>query len=250
MLFDMKMSRRGFLLGALVTTTALAGCASTGTTVAPPEPKTNYALMYGPETDGGFEIPAVPWQQIGTEYLRQRVKDPTGEPPGTLVVDTTNRFLYLVEDNGTAMRYGVGVGRAGFSWGGEGVIQWKQEWPKWFPPQEMIARDPELKKYSEKNGGMEAGLMNPLGARALYIYENGKDTLYRVHGNPEWNSIGKAVSSGCIRMLNQDIIDLYNRVPAGSRIIVKQPPASTMQVSAPVAPQPPANQTIADITRG
>nr|WP_272210743.1 L,D-transpeptidase [Marinicella sp. W31]MDC2876653.1 L,D-transpeptidase [Marinicella sp. W31] len=129
-----------------------------------------------------------------------------------MVVDTPNRFLYLVEADGTAMRYGVGIGRSGFSWGGNGVIKWKQEWPKWFPPEEMIERDPKLEAYSNKNGGMEPGLMNPLGARALYIFENGKDTLYRVHGNPDWSSIGKAVSSGCIRMINQDVIDLYNRV--------------------------------------
>ena len=222
MLVDKTMARRTFLLGAVSTTAILTGCVSQypAQPMAPAEPLiggTPYTAaqldaMYGPLEDNGYMIPAVPWRQIDPLYYRQEVRDPTGEAPGTVVVDTPNRFLYLVGENGMAMRYGVGIGRAGFSWGGNGVIKWKQEWPKWFPPKEMIERDPKLEKYSNENGGMEPGLMNPLGARALYIFENGKDTLYRVHGNPDWTSIGKAVSSGCIRMLNQDVIDLYNRV--------------------------------------
>ena len=222
MVVSTTMTRRSFLLGAVSTTTLLAGCVSErGTTPSvPASPRvagspytvTELNKMYGPVEDGGYLIPAVPYQQIDPIYYRQRIKDPTGEAPGTVVVDTPNRFLYYVEPDGMAMRYGVGIGRAGFSWGGKGYIKWKQEWPKWFPPKEMIERDPALEKYSADNGGMQPGLMNPLGARALYIFEDGKDTLYRVHGNPEWNSIGKAVSSGCIRMLNQDVIDLYNRV--------------------------------------
>jgi lipoprotein-anchoring transpeptidase ErfK/SrfK len=136
------------------------------------------------------------------------------------VVDTTGHFLYLVQPGGRAIRYGVGLGRAGFEWSGNAVVQWKQKWPKWTPPDEMIARQPELTKYSAKNGGMPGGLMNPLGARALYLFQNGKDTLYRLHGSPEWNSIGKSVSSGCVRLMNQDIIDLYSRVPAKTPVIV------------------------------
>jgi lipoprotein-anchoring transpeptidase ErfK/SrfK len=120
------------------------------------------------------------------------------------------------------MRYGVGIGREGFAWSGNGVIQWKQKWPRWKPPNEMVARQPELTKYSIANGGMEPGLKNPLGARALYIFSNGEDSLYRLHGNPDWRSIGKAVSSGCVRLLNQDIIDLYDRVPQKSPIVVWQ----------------------------
>jgi len=221
MFIDKTVSRRAFLLGTISATAALAGCVSTRDGMSPsgkplvagtPYTEAELNAMYGPLEDNGYMIAAVPWQPIDPQYYRQRVDYETTEVPGTVIVDTPNRFLYLVEENGKAMRYGVGIGRAGFSWGGNGVIKWKQEWPKWFPPQEMIERQPELKEYSEKNGGMPAGLMNPLGARALYIFENGKDTLYRVHGNPEWNSIGKAVSSGCIRMLNQDVIDLYNRV--------------------------------------
>lgn len=178
--------------------------------------------MYAPVEDGGYSLPAVPYQQIDPQFYRQRVVDPTGEPAGTVVVDTPKRFLYVVEPGGTAMRYGVGIGRDGFSWQGEGVIHWRQHWPRWKPPNEMIARQPALKKYSIANGGMEPGLSNPLGARALYIFQNGQDTLYRLHGNREWKSIGKAVSSGCVRLINQDVIDLYNRVPYHARIVVYQ----------------------------
>jgi len=180
----------------------------------------SYALMYGPVLDEGFEVPAVPYQKIDRRFLRQLVSDPTGEQPGTIVVDTSSHFLYLVRQNGEAMRYGVGLGRAGFEWSGRAVVQWKQKWPRWKPPAEMIARDPKLEQYSVENGGMEPGLMNPLGARALYIFQDGEDTLYRLHGSPEWNSIGKSVSSGCVRLMNQDIIDLYDRVPNRTPIVV------------------------------
>ena len=118
------------------------------------------------------------------------------------------------------MRYGVGIGRQGFSWSGRAIVQWKQKWPKWTPPGEMIARQPELERWSAENGGMPPGLDNPLGARALYIFQNGEDTLYRLHGSPEYQSIGKAVSSGCVRLLNQDICDLYDRVPTRTPILV------------------------------
>ena len=177
-------------------------------------------LMYGPLEDDGFSVPAVPYQQIDPQFLRQIVRDPTGEPAGSLVVDTSKHFLYLVRPNGYAIRYGVGLGRAGFEWAGAGVIQWKQKWPKWTPPAEMIARDPSLEKWSAENGGQPGGLKNPLGARAHYIFRDGEDTLFRVHGSPEWKSIGKSVSSGCVRLINQDIIDLYDRVATGAPIIV------------------------------
>ena len=117
--------------------------------------------------------------------------------------------------------HGVGLGRAGFEWSGRAVVQWKQAWPKWTPPDDMIRRQPELVKYSAANGGMAPGLDNPLGARALYIFQNGEDTLYRLHGSPEWWSIGKSVSSGCVRLLNQDIMDLYNRAEVGAKVIVR-----------------------------
>ncbi len=188
----------------------------------------NHEAMYAALSDGGHNIPAVPIDKIDPQYFRQIVSDPTGERPGTVVVDTANHFLYLVEPGGQAIRYGVGLGRQGFEWAGRGVIEWKQQWPRWFPPDEMIDRQPDLEKYRARqiagtnqwDGGMQPGITNPLGARALYIYQNGKDTLYRVHGSPEWWSIGKSVSSGCVRLMNQDVIDLYGRVPEGAPLVV------------------------------
>jgi len=179
-----------------------------------------YARIYASVNDGDFTLPAIPYQQVPPQFLRQIVDDPTGEIPGTVVVDTSRRFLYLVRKNGKAIRYGVGIGRDGFSWSGRALIHYKKPWPRWYPPPEMIARRPELEPYSGANGGMAPGLKNPLGARALYIFKDGRDTLYRLHGNPEWWSIGKAVSSGCVRLMNQDIIDLYERVPDKTPILV------------------------------
>ncbi len=233
MTFDETFSRRGFLGVLALSAAGLAGCTSTVSRHSPPTPgvtrrpigipsDTELAVMYGPVSDGGYLIPAVPYQQIDPRYYRQRVDDPTGEAPGTVVVDTPSRLLYVVEPGGTAMRYGVGIGRDGFSWEGDGIIHWRQTWPRWKPPNEMVARQPQLEKYSIANGGMEPGLKNPLGARALYIFQNGEDTLYRLHGNPDWTSIGKAVSSGCVRLLNQDVIDLYTRVPNKAKIVVRQ----------------------------
>ena len=185
-------------------------------------------LIYAASFDEGYDIPAVPINEIDPKYYRQVVPDPTGERPGTVVVDTANHFLYFVLNGGEALRYGVGLGRQGFEWSGRGVIQWKQRWPRWFPPVEMIDRQPELEKYRARQipgtnvweGGMEPGVTNPLGARALYIFQNGKDTLFRLHGSPEWWSIGKSVSSGCVRLIHQDIIDLYDRVPDGTPMVV------------------------------
>ncbi len=134
-----------------------------------------------------------------------------------MVIDPQNRHLYLVRGDGQAVRYGIGVGRQGFAWSGRAKIGAKKEWPTWTPPSEMIDRQPELEEY---RGGMQPGLQNPLGARALYLYEDGRDTLYRIHGTNEPWSIGKAVSSGCIRLFNQDIIDLYRRVNVGAEVVV------------------------------
>ncbi len=180
----------------------------------------SYSLIYGERQDDGYTIPAVDLSKVDPQFLRREVRYDTPEMVGTVIVDTSTRYLYLVREGGTAIRYGVGIGKQGFSWSGRARIQWKQEWPKWTPPDEMIARKPELAEYSADNGGMAPGLNNPLGARALYIFQNGVDTLYRVHGTPEYWTIGKAVSSGCVRMMNQDVIDLYDRVPSGSPIIV------------------------------
>lgn len=226
-----RLSRRGFLNAAALgaASVAVSACTTTGPGPAPVEPPPpadvepplgDYATMYGPMSDSGFDLPPIPIKKMDPKFLRQIVADPTGQKPGTIVVDTTNHFLYLVREGGQAIRYGVGLGRAGFEWSGDALVQWKQKWPKWTPPDEMVARQPELEQYSAKNGGMPGGLKNPLGARALYLFQNNVDTLYRLHGSPEWNSIGKSVSSGCVRLINQDIIDLYDRVPSKSPVIV------------------------------
>ena len=135
------------------------------------------------------------------------------------MVDVAARHLYLIEDRGRAIRYGVGVGREGFAWSGEARIGRKATWPTWTPPAQMIRRDPSLAQHA---GGMPGGPANPLGVRALYLYQGKRDTLYRLHGTNEPASIGKAVSSGCINLLNRDAIDLYERVPVGTKVVVVQ----------------------------
>ena len=186
-----------------------------------PEPQpAPYEAMYGARIDDGYEIPAVDLSRVDPAYLRREVPYDTPERVGTVIVDTANRYLYLVRERGMAIRYGVGIGREGFAWNGRAIIQWKRKWPRWTPPDSMIARQPELAKYSADNGGKDPGLDNPLGARALYIFQNGEDTLYRIHGTPEYWTIGRAVSSGCVRMMNQDVIDLYDRVPNRTPIVV------------------------------
>ena len=168
-----------------------------------------------------FTIPPVPQGVVPQQYWRQLVPNTTGAPAGTIVVDPAARYLYLNRSATESIRYGIGVGRAGFGWSGQAIVGLKRAWPNWTPPDEMIARDPSLARYSAENGGQAPGLTNPLGARALYLFQNGVDTLYRIHGNPEAASIGRAVSSGCIRMLNHDIIDIYERVPTGTPVIVR-----------------------------
>ena len=224
-------SRRQFLslAAAAAGGLALPACSTTGnqpTTAAPNKPAVDsfYVSMYRAMPKEDFPIPAVDLTKVDQRFYRQLVDDPTGERPGTVVVDTKSNFLYLVRPGGKAIRYGVGLGRQGFEWSGEGVIQWKQRWPRWTPPAEMVARQPELEKYSADNGGQPPGLNNPLGARALYIFQNGEDTLYRLHGTPEYWTIGKAVSSGCVRLMNQDIVDLYGRVATPTPIIVRSGP--------------------------
>jgi lipoprotein-anchoring transpeptidase ErfK/SrfK len=166
-----------------------------------PEPN---ALL---ETDDGSE-PARP--SVDPRYHRQVVDYVGREPAGTVVIDTPNRFLFLVNGNGKAVRYGIGVGRPGFTWSGVKHISLKREWPDWTPPKEMLKRRPDLPRF------MEGGPENPLGARAMYL----GSSLYRIHGSNEPWTIGTAVSSGCIRMRNEDVIDLYSRVRVGTRVVV------------------------------
>jgi lipoprotein-anchoring transpeptidase ErfK/SrfK len=177
--------------------------------------------FYAKLDDGGHWLPAIPTGDVPPQFLRREVRYPSDERPGTIVVDTRTRHLYLILGNGKAIRYGVGIGRQGYAWKGKGVIKYKRAWPRWTPSESYVAEKPEMKKFSIAYGGLVGGIKNPLGARALYIYAGGADTLFRVHGTPDWKSIGKQASSGCIRMFNQDVIDLYGRVPDGATIIVK-----------------------------
>ena len=206
------LDRRIFLAGGA---TALLGACTTGG--LGPVAFSNPNATLAPDSDEPFSVTPVKMSTIPRQFHRQIVRDPTGEAPGTIVVDPSQRYLYLVMDGGEAMRYGIGVGRQGFSWSGKATIQMKRKWPSWYPPVEMQARDDRARKWKD---GMPGGPNNPLGARALYLIQNGRDTLYRIHGTNEPGSIGHAVSSGCIRMLNADVIDLYERVPTGTRVVV------------------------------
>lgn len=180
----------------------------------PPQVAQRYAAI---DTEK-FKVPAVDLEDLQPRNVRQLVDYPTKHPPGTLVVDPHQRFLYLVQEHGKALRYGVGVGKAGLEFAGTATIERKAQWPRWTPTPDMIRRDP--RRYAKWSSGMAGGESNPLGARALYLFKNGNDTLYRIHGTNEPETIGEAVSSGCIRMMNQDVIDLYNRIPSGSKVVV------------------------------
>ena len=186
----------------------------------PPLGDLDSSNRYGDNTnpDEPYPVKAVNLEKINPEFLKQTVQNTTGEAPGTIVIDPHERHLYLVQNDGTAIRYGVGVGREGFAWSGEAYVRRKLEWPDWHPPAEMVARDPHARPFAD---GMPGGPRNPLGARSLTLWQGDKDTLFRIHGTIEPYSIGKAVSSGCIRMLNQDVIDLYDRVPLGTKVVVR-----------------------------
>ena len=205
----MSISRRGVLFGLPL---LLAGCASTNFV----QQKTNYGALPNEK----FPMGAMPLDKISPELRRQEVAYVTTHPAGTVVVDTPARRLYYIMGNGRAMRYGVGVGRQGLALKGDAYVGRKAEWPSWTPTANMIRREPERnRKYA---GGMPGGPNNPLGARAIYLYRGGNDTMFRLHGTNQPQSIGHAMSSGCIRMLNHDIVDLYERVPVGARIVVLQ----------------------------
>jgi lipoprotein-anchoring transpeptidase ErfK/SrfK len=183
-----------------------------------------FRMMLGPgrAAPAAPQPVAAPWgtpqeavrPQMDPAFLPAVVSFPTKERPGTIVIDTRRRYLYLVLEGGKAQRYGVGVGRDGFGWSGSVRVGRKAEWPRWTPPAEMRKRQPYLPV------SMEGGPSNPLGARALYLHRNGKDTLFRIHGSNEPWTIGQAVSSGCFRMRNEDVIALYERVPIGTKVVV------------------------------
>jgi lipoprotein-anchoring transpeptidase ErfK/SrfK len=198
-------------VAAMALSVALASCTSDGAMQI-------FTSNYGSVRDAGYQLPSIPIHKVDRKYHRQIVRYETKEKPGTIIVDTGAKHLYFVLPEGKAVRYGIGVGREGFEWRGTARVAMKREWPVWTPPSAMIKRQPELAKW---RGGMPAGLNNPLGARALYLYNKGGDSGYRLHGTPEWFSIGKAMSSGCIRLMNQDIVDLYKRADVGAKVIVK-----------------------------
>ncbi|WP_421091272.1 L,D-transpeptidase [Pseudochrobactrum sp. MP213Fo] len=209
------------LAAALLLPMALAACTTTAQRPADDlKPKINPAdaQRYAAIDDEKFNVPAVALKHLKPQYMRQLVDYPTTEHPGTVVIDPHNKYLYLVQEGGKALRYGVGVGKAGLEFTGSANIAYKRQWPRWTPTPDMIKRNPEL--YQPLAGGMEGGEKNPLGARAFYLFKDGRDTLYRIHGTNEPWTIGQAMSSGCIRMMNQDVIDLYTRIADGSKVVV------------------------------
>jgi lipoprotein-anchoring transpeptidase ErfK/SrfK len=184
--------------------------------VIPPLP-----AFYQAVPDEPFPVPAVPEGILKPRYWRQDVANLWPQRArGTIVVDPDDALLYFVESPEIATRYGVSVGAAGYAWNGTARLQFRREWPVWKVPAAMIARKPELAPYSVAKGGMPPGPGNPLGARALYLFQNGVDTLYRIHGDADPRELGRSVSSGCIRMLNQDAIHLYERALHGADVIV------------------------------
>ncbi|QQR36512.1 L,D-transpeptidase [Devosia oryziradicis] len=212
------LSRRLFLIG--VSAVALSACSSTRTPVVQ-EPVIDpyYQRMYGEVIGEPYRVAAMDLRRVDPKWWRQEVPYSTTERPGTLVVDTPQRFLYLVLEGGRALRYGVGVGKTeALVFRGNATIGRKAEWPRWTPTKAMIAREPD--RYGPYANGLPGGETNPLGPRALYLYKNGADTLFRLHGTTEPYTIGTNVSSGCIRLMNQDIIDLYARVPVGAKVVV------------------------------
>jgi lipoprotein-anchoring transpeptidase ErfK/SrfK len=204
----MAVSRRAFLLGA---SALLAGCQTN---------HSNDKANYGAQTTEPYPLPAMSLDKIKPELRRTEVDYATSQSAGTVVVDTPARRLYYVLGNGRAIRYAVSVGREGLELRGNAYVGRKAEWPTWTPTANMIRREP--KKYGPLAGGMRGGPNNPLGARAMYLYRGGNDIHFRIHGTNQPQSIGYAMSSGCIRMLNHDVIDLYSRVSTGDKVVVIQ----------------------------
>ncbi len=208
------LKRRALLMG-------LGGLAVLPACVEPPraEPPEFGAIDYAARRDGGFTVPAVPIERVPEWLHRQVVPFETEAEPGDIVIHWENGLLHLVLEDGFALRYGIGVGREGLGWTGEAEIYRTARWPRWTPTPSMIERDPSLERWAD---GQDGGPTNPLGARALYMrtLATGRDEGIRIHGTPEWQSIGRRASSGCFRMIQQDVIDLYDRVGRGTRVSV------------------------------
>jgi lipoprotein-anchoring transpeptidase ErfK/SrfK len=207
------LNRRSFLFGSAagLGALALAGCASDGMSFAEAQ------KLYGLTPDEKFPIPAVDVSKIDPKYYRRTVRYDSNEAPGTIIVDPGNYYVYRIEGDGNATRYGANVGRQGFLWSGDAYVGRKAEWAIWTPPKEMIQRQPEAAKYA---GGMPGGLDNPLGARTLYLYQNGVYTLYTIYSTSDPETIGTNITSGCTGLLSQDMIDLYSRTPVKTKVVV------------------------------
>ncbi|MDE1566748.1 L,D-transpeptidase [Aquabacter sp. P-9] len=215
----MPLTRRAVLIAAPA---LLSGCVTRPAveeTMPSPMVDATHRAMYAALEGEPFPVPAVDLTELDPRFLRQIVVYPTEHLPGTVVVDPVQRYAYLVGENGRALRYGVGVGKQeAFNFRGAALVGRKAQWPRWTPTANMINREPD--RYGRFAGGLPGGPENPLGPRALYLYRDGADTLYRLHGTIEPWTIGTMVSSGCVRLINQDIVDLYRRVPMGSRVVV------------------------------
>ena len=209
-----QASRRSFLLGSAASlgALALAGCATRdGMSLAEAE------KHYGAIPDKKFPIAAVDVSQVDPKYFPRIVPYESNEAPGTIIVDPSNYFVYRIEGEGKATRYGANVGRQGFLWHGDAYVGRKGEWPTWTPPREMIKRQPEVAKYA---GGMPGGPENPLGARTLYLYQKGVYTLYTIYSTSDPETIGTNLTSGCTGLLTQDMISLYDQTPVNTKVIV------------------------------
>jgi lipoprotein-anchoring transpeptidase ErfK/SrfK len=207
------LDRRVFLLGsAALGAAALSGCGvSEGMSLA------EAGQVYGAVPDEKFPVPAVDVKKVNPKYFRKLMKYDTAEAPGTIIADPKNFYVYRIEEGGMATRYGANVGRQGFLWNGDAYVGRKSEWPTWTPPPEMIRRQPEVAKYAR---GMPGGLDNPLGARTLHLYQNNVYTLYTIYSTRVEESIGTGVSSGCIGLLTQDMMDLYAKTPVNTKVVV------------------------------
>ncbi|HMN71653.1 MAG TPA: L,D-transpeptidase [Rhodoblastus sp.] len=209
-----RFDRRSFLFGSAAGLGALSlgGCMATdGMSRAEAE------KWYGAVADKKFDIPAVDVGKIDPKYYRRKLAYESKEAPGTIIVDPSKYYVYRIEGDGVATRYGANVGREGFLWSGDAYVGRKAEWPVWTPPAEMIKRQPEAKKYA---GGMAPGLDNPLGARTLYLYQNGRYTLYTIYSTSDPETIGTNLTSGCTGLLTQDMIDLYEKTPVKTKVVV------------------------------
>lgn len=215
----------------LIVALGLAACADQPQATNPTATVMTTPAMYQARIDQGpngepINIPAIRPAYLSERNMRQRVAYNGPEAAGSIVVDPYSRFLYHVLPNGEAMRYSVAVGRAGKGFAGEATIQRKAAWPSWTPTANMVQSEPEL--YGHLKGGVKGGTDNPLGSRALYLYQGSMDTMYRIHGTMDPSSIGKATSAGCIRLFNQDVMDLFNEVPRGTHVKVRSAAESRM----------------------